>query len=123
MPLPPNCPISHVSSLHSSLSSLSHPRSAPTCFDAVSVPDMTVHCYLVRLRRYTKFDSVCFLVAVAYIGRLVACAGPSFAVTVHNVHRLLITAILVASKASDDTYHANAFMAQCGGITVHEVSP
>ena len=84
---------------------------------------MTVHCYLVRLRRYTKFDSVCSLVAVAYIGRLVACAGPPFAVTIHNVHRLLITAILVASKASDDTYHANAFMAQCGGITVHEVNP
>ena len=29
---------------------------SPTVFDAVSVPAMSVHCYLVRMHRYTKFD-------------------------------------------------------------------
>ena len=44
--------------------------SSPTVFDAVSVPAMSVHCYLVRMRRYTKFDFSCFLVAVSYLDRL-----------------------------------------------------
>uniref|UniRef100_A0A7S4M8A4 Cyclin N-terminal domain-containing protein n=1 Tax=Prymnesium polylepis TaxID=72548 RepID=A0A7S4M8A4_9EUKA len=40
----------------------------------------------------------------------------------HNIHRLLVTALLVASKATDDVFHANLFMAQCGGISVSELN-
>jgi len=93
----------------------------PTVFDAVSVPDMSIHCYLVRLHRYTKFDFVCFHVAAWYVLRL--CQSDSACCpTMHNVHRLLIAALLVASKATDDVFHANVFMAQCGGITVGELN-
>lgn len=76
---------------------------------------MTVHAYLVRIRRYTRFDDMCFLVALAYLGRLSEMAGPSFCLTYHNVHRLFITALVLASKSADDVFHANHFMAQCGG--------
>ena len=152
--------------------------SSPTVFDAVSVPAMSVHCYLVRMRRYTKFDFSCFLVAVTYLDRLCR-QGSAFCPTMHNIHRLLVTALLVASKATDgalqrpalsarrpavaheekkwrvphregcgrlqparrawwtppgspllrslanvpsaaDIFHANLFMAQCGGISVCE---
>lgn len=75
----------------------------PTVFDAVSVPDMTIHCYLVRLHRYTKFDFVCFHVAAWYVLRL--CQSDSACCpTMHNVHRLLIAALLVASKATDGAW-------------------
>lgn len=83
---------------------------------------MSVHCYLIRIRRYTKFDSLCFLVALAYLRRLCDQHGPSFCPTHHNIHRLFITAVLVASKANDDVFHANVFMAQCGGITNAELN-
>lgn len=95
--------------------------SAPTVFDAVAVPAMSVHCYLVRMRRYTKFDFSCFLVALTYLDRL-CHQGPSFCPTAHNIHRLLVTSLLVASKATDDIFHANLFMAQCGGIGVGELN-
>jgi len=94
----------------------------PTIFDSVARPTMSVHCYLVRIRRYTKFDSACFLVALAYLGRLCNQHGPSFCPTHHNIHRLFITSVLVASKANDDIFHANIFMAQCGGITNTELN-
>ena len=132
----------------------------PTIFDSVAKPTMSVHCYLIRIRRYTKFDSLCFLVALAYLRRLCEQHGPSFCPTHHNIHRLFITAVLVASKANDgaprdlpspplapvepaasaapshgtaglsprwtfslaDVFHANVFMAQCGGITNAELN-
>jgi len=95
---------------------------SPTIFDSVARPTMSVHSYLVRIRRYTKFDSTCFLVAMAYLRLLCAWHGPSFCTTHHNIHRLLITSVLIASKANDDVFHANVFMAQCGGITNDELN-
>jgi hypothetical protein len=74
--------------------------STPTIFDAVSVPAMSVHCYLVRMRRYTKFDFSCFLVAITYIDRL-CLQGAAYCPTMHNIHRLLVAALLLASKATD----------------------
>lgn len=96
-------------------------RESPTVFDAVSCPDMSVYSYLARIRKYTKFDVECFPIALIYLMRL-RSVGPMFAVTPHNVHRMLITALLLASKASDDVYHTNSFMAQCGGIRVQEIN-
>ena len=49
--------------------------SQPTIFDAVSAPAMSIHCYLVRLRRYTKFDFVCFDVALWYLAQLCKSGG------------------------------------------------
>mmetsp|Transcript_16092 Transcript_16092/g.52409 ORF Transcript_16092/g.52409 Transcript_16092/m.52409 type:complete len:302 (+) Transcript_16092:59-964(+) len=95
---------------------------SPTSFDSVEAPVMTVHAYLVRIRRYTRFDDMCFLVALAYLGRLSEMAGPSFCLTYNNVHRLFITALVLASKSADDIFHANHFMAQCGGISLLELN-
>lgn len=96
-------------------------RESPTAFDAVTRPDMTVLSYLTRIRKYTKFDLECFPIALIYLMRL-RSVGAMYAVTPHNVHRLLITALLLAAKASDDVYHTNSFMAQCGGIRVQEIN-
>jgi len=93
----------------------------PTVFDAISVPAMSIHCYLVRLHRYTRFDFVCFHVATWYLRQL-CIQDPAFCPTMHNVHRLLVAALLVSSKATDDIFHANQFMAQCGGIGFHELN-
>jgi len=116
----------HLRALATALERVCHSnvdlRSAsPTVFDAVSVPAMSVHCYLVRMHRYTKFDFVCFHVATWYIHRLCQI-DPAYCPTLHNVHRLIVAALLVASKATDDVFHANLFMAQCGGIGVTELN-
>ena len=95
---------------------------SPTIFDSVARPAMSIQAYLVRLRRYTKFDITCFPVAVLYLADLCEAQGPAFCPTYHNIHRLLVTALLVASKANDDVFHANFFMAQCGGINLAELN-
>ena len=89
--------------------------SSPTPFDAVAVPAMSIHAYLVRLHRYTKFDFVCFHVATWYLGRL-CVQNPAYCPTMHNVHRLLVAALLVASKATDGEFPpADFFGARRGG--------
>ena len=59
--------------------------------------------------------------ALWYLYRLCEL-DPAFCPTPNNVHRLLITALVIASKASDDTFHSNNFMATCGGIPVRELN-
>ncbi len=94
----------------------------PTPFDAVEPAAMPVENYLLRIRKYTRFDDTCFLVALSYLGRLTSASGAPYCLTPHNVHRLLIAAIVLASKSSDDTFHANGFMAQCGGVSIAELN-
>ena len=94
----------------------------PTIFDAVQPANISTLDYLVRIRKYTKFNQLCFLVAFAYLGKLAYFAGEQYCITVNNLHRMLITAIAIAAKAYDDTYHANGHMALCGGICAAELN-
>ena len=55
--------------------------------------------------RYTKFDFVCFHVATWYLHRL-CLIDPAYCPTLHNIHRLIVAALLVASKATDGAARA-----------------
>jgi hypothetical protein len=76
-------------------------QSQPTSFDAVSAPSITVHRYLSRIRQYTKFQDECYVVALVYLDRLFHTHKAPFLPTPHNVHRLIITSVLIASKFYD----------------------
>ena len=76
-----------------------------TIFDSVAKPTMSIHHYLERIHHYTEFDSVCFLVALAFLRRLCE-QNPSCCPTHHNIHRLIIAALVVASKANDGDHLA-----------------
>ena len=47
--------------------------------------------------------------------------NPDFVISSLNVHRLLITSIMLASKFFDDGYYNNAYYARVGGISNSEV--
>lgn len=63
----------------------------------------------------------CFVVAYAYIDRLIQ-QQPHLRITSLNVHRILITSVLVAAKFLDDMYYDNAYYAKIGGITTREMN-
>ena len=94
---------------------------SPTLFDAVCIPNMPLKDYVERIRRYASLDFTCFLVALSYLDRLVS-GSRSFCPTIHNIHRLLATSLLVASKAINEVSPTNLFMARCGGIGVSELN-
>lgn len=70
-------------------------------FDCHETPDMTIQSYLERIFKYTKAGPSVYVVAYVYIDRFCR-SQPEFRITGRNVHRLLITTIMVASKYVED---------------------
>ncbi|KAK9742780.1 hypothetical protein RND81_03G197000 [Saponaria officinalis] len=90
-------------------------------FEANEAPDMTIQSFLERIFRYTKAGASVYVVAYVYIDRL--CQNyPAFKISPSNVHRLLITTIMVSSKYVEDMNYRNSYFAKIGGITTKEMN-
>lgn len=70
-------------------------------FHGVRAPSISIPKYLERLYKYTDCSPSCFVVGYVYIDRLVHKHPDSLVLSL-NVHRLLVTSIMVASKMLDD---------------------
>ncbi|KAJ0052354.1 hypothetical protein Pint_00172 [Pistacia integerrima] len=90
-------------------------------FDCNEIPDMTIQSYLERIFRYTRAGPSVYLVAYVYIDRFCQ-ANPGFRINARNVHRLLITTIMVASKYVEDMNYRNSYFARVGGLTTNELN-
>ncbi|XP_038975704.1 cyclin-U1-1 [Phoenix dactylifera] len=84
-------------------------------------PSISVGKYLERIHRYTGCSPSCFVVGFVYIDRAVH-RNPGSLVVSLNVHRLILTSVLIASKVLDDMHHNNAFFARVGGVSNIELN-
>jgi hypothetical protein len=91
-------------------------RDNVTKFCALTPPAISVRSYLERIGQYADCSPGCFVLSMVYIDRLGMRLSPL------NVHRLLITAVCVASKFLDDSFYPNSFYAQLGGIPLEELN-
>ncbi|KAI5564323.1 hypothetical protein POPTR_014G066400v4 [Populus trichocarpa] len=87
-------------------------------FDCHETPDLTIQSYLERIFRYTRAGPSVYVVAYVYIDRFCQ-ANPEFRINARNVHRLLITTIMVASKYVEDMNYRNSYFARVGGLTAN----
>jgi len=71
--------------------------------------------YLARLVRYTGCSHAAYVVALVYLTRLSA-SYPVLALSDYNVHRLYMTALVLAAKYVDDEVYAAAHYARVGGV-------
>ncbi|KAI4341036.1 hypothetical protein MLD38_025810 [Melastoma candidum] len=90
-------------------------------FHGVRAPGISIPKYLERIYKYTNCSPSCLVVGYVYIDRLVHRHPNSLVVSL-NVHRLLVTSIMVASKMLDDVHYNNAFYARVGGVTNTELN-
>ena len=60
------------------------------------------------------------MLALIYIDRLIQ--RNNFLLTELNVHRVVITAVMLAAKFFDDAYYNNAYYAKVGGVLVPEMN-
>ncbi|KAL8153127.1 hypothetical protein V2J09_010887 [Rumex salicifolius] len=90
-------------------------------FDGVRAPSISIPKYLERIYKYTKCSPSCFVVGYVYIDRLVH-RHPHLLLVSVNVHRLLVTTVMVASKMFDDEHYDNAFFARVGGVSNAELN-
>lgn len=91
-----------------------------TKFHALKAPSISILQYLERIHKYSSCSTECFVLALIYIDRLIQ--RNNFIVTDLNVHRVVITAVLLAAKFFDDSYYNNAYYAKVGGVPVTEMN-
>jgi hypothetical protein len=72
-----------------------------TLFHGLRAPSISIAKYLERIFKYTSCSPSCFVVGYIFIDRLIH-RQPDLLVTSLNVHRLLITSVMVATKTLDD---------------------
>ncbi|XP_022158574.1 cyclin-U2-1-like [Momordica charantia] len=96
-------------------------RHSALVFDSGEAPDMSIQSYLERIFCYTRAGPSVYVVAYVYIDRFCQL-NPEFRITLRNVHRLLITTIMVASKYVEDMNYRNSYFARVGGLTRKEMN-
>lgn len=74
----------------------------------------------LRVHKYASCSNECFILALIYIDRLIQRSN--FLLTELNVHRVVITSVLLAAKFFDDAYYNNAYYAKVGGVLVSEMN-
>ncbi|KDP22483.1 hypothetical protein JCGZ_26314 [Jatropha curcas] len=90
-------------------------------FHGLTRPNISIQTYLERIFKYANCSPSCFVVAYVYLDRF-AQRQPSLPINSFNVHRLLITSVLVSAKFMDDIYYNNAYYAKVGGISTAEMN-
>jgi hypothetical protein len=90
-------------------------------FHSLKVPPIGTSDYLNRIVKYAYCSPECFIFALIYLDRLIT-ANKNCHITPYNVHRLLITSVLLAAKVRDDTYYSNSYYSAIGGISNAEIN-
>ena len=92
-----------------------------TVFHAVRVPSVSIHDYLFRIARYFLCSPECFVISLVYIDRVMK-KHSEFAICKLNIHRLIVTSMMLSVKFFDDVYYSNAYYAKVGGVKGSEMN-
>ncbi|KAF5731534.1 cyclin-P3-1 isoform X2 [Tripterygium wilfordii] len=91
-----------------------------TIFHGLSAPPVSIRQYVDRIFKYSGCSPSCFVVAHIYVDRFLQ--QTDVRLNSLNVHRLLITSIMVAAKFTDDAFFNNAYYAKVGGVSTRELN-
>eukprot|EP00927_Polykrikos_kofoidii_P060395 TRINITY_DN5538_c0_g1_i2.p1 TRINITY_DN5538_c0_g1~~TRINITY_DN5538_c0_g1_i2.p1 ORF type:complete len:198 (+),score=32.87 TRINITY_DN5538_c0_g1_i2:217-810(+) len=97
------------------------PHHVVTIFHSVRVPPMSINDYFLRIAKYFHCSNECFVLSLIYINRIVML-HPDFSISGLNIHRLVLTASMIAVKFFDDPYCSNAYYARVGGVRTKELN-
>nr|AFK44566.1 unknown [Lotus japonicus] len=97
-----------------------HIKDVVTVFHGLRAPALSVHKYIDRIFKYSGCSPSCFVLAHIYVDRFLQ--HTEIKLTSLNVHRLLITSIMLATKFMDDAFFNNAYYAKVGGVSTSELN-
>ena len=96
-------------------------ESPPTSFEYFSTvcePSISFLDYVTHVVARVKCSPECFIFALAYLSRI---SRAGFPMTTLTVHRLFITAVVIAIKIRDDFFQNMSFYASVGGIEAKDL--
>ncbi|XP_077218274.1 cyclin p1;1 [Tasmannia lanceolata] len=91
-----------------------------TVFHGLRAPNLSIRQYIDRIFKYSNCSPSCFVLAHIYMDRFFQ--QPDVHLTSLNVHRLVITSVVVAAKFIDDAFFNNAYYAKVGGVSTVEMN-
>eukprot|EP00478_Filoreta_tenera_P000867 GABV01000873.1.p1 GENE.GABV01000873.1~~GABV01000873.1.p1 ORF type:complete len:228 (-),score=47.37 GABV01000873.1:305-988(-) len=97
-----------------------HPNKALTKFSACELPPISVFDYLERISLFGGASDECFILGLIYIDRLIQ--AHRLTVSFVNIHRLVVTSIMIAAKFFDDFFFNNQHWAQVAGVACTELN-
>lgn len=109
-----------VSNAHRGLDGRVSINETTSKFQCSYPPVISILSYLQRLRKYSNCSDSCFVVLLIYVDRIIE--SRRITLTCLNVHRVILTAVLISSKFHDDIFYNNAFYAKLGGISAPEMN-
>lgn len=89
-------------------------------FNAQSAPEISIAYYVQRISKYTPCSPECYLAAIIYIDQIIQTH--KMLLNSLNIHRLIITSILIAAKLYDETTYNNKYYSVVGGVALHELN-
>lgn len=90
-------------------------------FHSSMPPPISIQDYIKRLRKYFLCSDECFVMALVYIDKI-GKTNDSMTVCDLTVHRLLVIAVMIASKFHDDKFYDNRYYGKAGGLSLREVN-
>jgi hypothetical protein len=91
-----------------------------TIFHGSRAPSLGIQQYLERIFKYSCCSPSCFVLAHIYLERFIQ--QKKVHLTSLNVHRLVITSVMVAAKFIDDSFFNNTYYARVGGVSTSELN-
>lgn len=102
--------------------------SLPVQSDTISIffsifpPSISLYKYVTRVLEYTKVSEGVYIHALVLLQRMEK-KDDRLVLTEYNVHRLLITAVMISIKFLEHAWYSNKFYAQVGGVpTLKEIN-
>ena len=84
-----------------------------------NIPQISIKDYLERLYKYSKINSSTIILILIYIDRI--CNIHKFKLTYFNIHKLILSSLIIAIKYNEDEYYSIKFYSKLGGVTKSEL--
>jgi len=95
-------------------------RPTGSVFECAAAAPTSAHDYLVRLTKYGSCGKWSFVIMAVLLNRWRQMPRPEL--NSFNVHRLMLTAFVIAVKTRDDVYYANKYYASVGGVLTADLN-
>ena len=87
-------------------------------FTCKKPPHISILDYLSRIVKYSRPESGTVTLSLSFIDKLTK--WQNILLTNINIHRIILTSLVIAIKCNEDEYYSNSFYAKVGGITLKE---
>ena len=89
-------------------------------FTCENIPSISIKDYLLRLSKHAKVNESTIILILIYIDRL--CHMNHFILTYYNIHKLILSAFILAIKYNEEIYYSMIYYSKIGGVSMIELN-